>query len=114
MIIHFTGPVEPHIPENLNIPSDMIFADNVTVQWLVTSLSYDNESYRVLYGQAGRELDMESNVVTSGEGITVTNLTRSVLLTGLSAGTRYEYVLEVNNSANSTRSSRQSFTTSCK
>lgn len=89
----------------------MIFADNVMVQWLVISLSYDSESYRVLFGPAGRELDMESNVLTSGDNITVTNLSLSVLLTGLKAGTEYDFVLEVNNSAESILSQLQSFRT---
>ena len=107
----FTGSTAPLIPENLATPSDNVFDNNVTVQWLVTSLGYGPESYRVLYGLPGAELDMESPVVTSGDDITVTNLPLSVQLTGLMPGTMYIYQLEVNNSANTVLSSVQSFTT---
>ena len=81
------------------------------MQWLVTSLSYGPESYRVLYGLSGAELDMESPVVTSGDDITVTNLSLSVLLTGLMPDTTYSYQLKVNNSFHVAQSSVQIFNT---
>ena len=103
------GPTPPLVPI-LIIPT-AISHNAATIQWRVAALSYDPEEYRVLYGTSEMDLFLQSDGVPSGDVITRTAFDLSVELQGLSPTTRYHYRVQASNSARSTGSNIQTFTT---
>ena len=79
--------------------------DTATIQWRVTSLSYDPETYVVEYGTDMDNLNLNTagTMVTSGGDITLENFIRSVQLNDLVFNTDYYYRMVATNSAGSTR-----------
>ena len=76
-----------------------------TIQWRVTSLTYDPETYVVEYGTDRNNLNLNTagTIVTSGGDITLENFIRSVQLNNLVFNTDYYYRVVATNSAGSTR-----------
>ena len=81
--------------------------DTATIQWRVTSLTYDPETYIVEYGTDMNNLALTSAMVTSGNDISVMNLQRSVQLDSLTFNTVYYYRVVATNNAGSTRTPMQ-------
>ena len=104
----FTGPVRPNAPTVLT--SSGIFHNRVTIQWTVTSISYDTETYIVEYGTASNSITSTSSPVSSGNDITRTNFMLSVELSGLTRDTQYYYQVVASNTAGSTTSAAPQLT----
>ena len=77
--------------------------DTTTIQWRVTSLTYDPETYVVEFGTGMSNLDQTSSMVTSGNDITRQNFVLSVLLEGLVPSTQYFYRVMIRNRAGEVR-----------
>jgi len=75
-------------------------------------IAYTPETYTVLFGNTSGSLTPFSSHEYSGDDFTATNLTFSIQLTGLAAGTQYYYQVEAMNTLpNTSRSAEQNFTT---
>ena len=82
------------------------------IQWTVSSIAYTPETYVVEYSTSQDSLDMTSHPTHSGEDITISNVTYSVILSDLRENTTYYVHIVANNNADrSTTSSVESFTT---
>ena len=104
----FAGPASPNSVVLLNVLN--IREDTATIQWRVTSLTYDPETYVVEYGTTASNLDMTSSVVSSGVDIIVINFELCVVLENLAFNTEYSYRVVATNSAGSTRTPAQGMT----
>ena len=94
-------------------PSSVIYVGvNSTIQWTVLWIAYTPETYTVHFGTSPGSLTNFSQQRQSGDNFTATNLSFSVQLTGLSAGTTYYYQVVAVNSVGSNQSIVQQFTTS--
>ena len=101
---------------NVDTPSEYLFDNRSRVQWLVSSITYDPESYVVQYRPFESTCScsimyMNSAQITSGPNITRVNFLLSVNLSDLVPGTTYEYRVIANNSAGTTISGTRHFTT---
>ena len=101
------------MPMNVDTPSEN---NRSTVQWLVSSITYDPESYVVQYRPFESTCScsipyMNSSQITSGPNITRDNFFLSVELSDLVPGTTYEYRVIANNSARTTIGGTRYFTT---
>ena len=106
-MIIFPGPSAPLQP------SSVIYINvNNTIQWTVPWIAYTPETYTVHFGTTPDSLTPFSQQLHSGNNFTATNLSFSVQLTGLAAGTTYYYQVEAMNSEGSNQSIVQQFTTS--
>ena len=85
--------------------------NRATIQWTVSRIAYTPETYTVHFGTSSGSLTNVSQQQESGDNVTATNLSFSIELTGLSAGTTYYYQVVAMNSVGSTSSVEQSFTT---
>ena len=85
--------------------------NRATIQWTVSRIAYTPEIYTVHFGTSPGSLSPFSQQQESGDNVTATNLSFSIELTGLSAGTTYYYQVVAMNSVGSTASVEQSFTT---
>ena len=99
------------MPMNVRISRESLFHNRSTVQWLMSSISYDQEYYVVQYGLSESNLNMNSSQSYSGKNIFRVNLLLSVELSDLMAGTTYYYRVTASNSAGTTSSVTQYFTT---
>ena len=81
------------------------------IQWTVPRITYTPENYTVHFGTSPGSLTYVSQQQESGDNFTATNLSFSIQLTGLSAGTTYYYQVVAVNSVGSTASVEQSFAT---
>ena len=87
------------MPMNVRISRESLLHSRSTVQWLVSSISYDQEYYVVQYGLSESNLNMSSSPITSGPNITRVNFLLSVELSDLMVGTTYYYRVTASNSA---------------
>ena len=85
--------------------------NRATILWTVPRIAYSPENYNVHFGTSPGSLTPFSQQRQSGDNFTATNLPFSIQLTGLSAGTTYYYQVVAMNSAGSTASVEQNFTT---
>ena len=85
--------------------------NRATIWWTVFRIAYTPETYTVHFGTSPGSLTNVTQQQQSGDNVTATNLTFSVQLTELSAGTTYYYQVVAMNSVGSTASVEQSFTT---
>ena len=92
------------------MPTD-VRHNTATIQWTVSRIAYTPETYTVHFGTSPGSLTNVSQQQQSGDNVTATNLSFSIELTGLSAGTTYYYQVVAMNSVGSTASVEQSFTT---
>ena len=76
-----------------------IKADSAIILWTVVYISYSPETYIVQYGTCGESLNQNSSSVYSGDDITITRKTYSVVLSGLSANTTYYVQVLATNTA---------------
>ena len=95
------------MPMNVDTPSEYLLDNRSTVQWLVSSITYDPESYVVQYRPFESTCScsipyMNSSQITSGPNITRDNFFLSVELSDLVPGTTYQYRVIANNSARTT------------
>ena len=107
IVINFTGPSAPLQPSNV-----IYISVNSTIQWTVQWIAYTPETYTVHFGTSPGSLTPFNQQRQSGDNFTATNLSFSVQLTGLSAGTTYYYQVVTVNSVGSNQSDLQQFTTS--
>ena len=103
------GPSSPLQPSNLM--STDVRHDRANIHWTVPRIAYTPENYTVHFGTSSGSLTLFSQQRQSGDDFTATNLSFSIQLTGLSAGTRYYYQVVAMNSVGSTSSVEESFTT---
>ena len=106
-MIIFPGPSAPLQPSNVIYSSV-----NNTIQWTVAWIAYTPETYTVHFGTSRDSLTPFSQQLHSGNNFTAINLSFSVQLTELAAGTTYYYQVVVVNSVGSNQSIVQQFTTS--
>ena len=85
--------------------------NRATIQWTVARIAYTPETYTVHFGTSSGSLTPFSQQQQSGDDFTATNLSFSVQLTGLSAGTTYYYQVVTVNSVGSNQSDLQQFMT---
>ena len=86
--------------------------DRVTIQWTVPMVAYTPETYTVYFGKTSGSLNLLSRQHKRGDNFTATNLTFSIQLTRLAAGTQYYYQVEAMNTLpNTSRSAEPNFTT---
>ena len=107
--LSFEGRQDPAAPIELSVPEATIQDDSVIVQWLVPMVTYDHETYRVIYWRDVNN-QMRSSLVM-GEMIHLVNVTFSVALTGLMSNTPYFYKVTAMNSVGSQDSIIRNFTT---
>ena len=103
------GPSSPSMP--IITPASSLFHNRATVQWHVSSVTYDPESYVVEYGLSEANLSLNSSLVTSGMDITLINFITEVELTNLMVNTIYFYHVVSSNSVGTATSIISSFTT---
>ena len=94
-----------------NLTNSSVRHDRATIHWTVPRIAYTPEMYTVHFGTSSGSLTNVSQQQQSGDDFTATNLSFSVQLTGLSAGTTYYYQVVTVNSVRSTASVEQNFTT---
>ena len=92
------------MPMNVRISRESLFHNSSTVQWLVSSITYDPECYVVQYGLSESTMNMSSSQSCSGPNITRVNFLLSVELSDLMADTTYYYRIIASNSAGTTSS----------
>ncbi len=85
--------------------------DRATIQWTVPVIAYTPETYVVNYGNDVNTLNNTSEAVSSGSDFEATDLTFSVLITGLTSNIVYYYQLVATNTFASTSSAVMNFTT---
>ena len=85
--------------------------NTATIHWTVSRIAYTPENYTVYFGTSPGSLTPFNQQRQSGDNFTATNLSFSLQLTGLSAGTTYYYQVVAVNSVGSTATVEQSFTT---
>ena len=100
------------MPQILAMGSVPTNATSATVTWLITAISYTQESYYVIYGVASDSLVTNSDTVQSTINITDTNLAYSITLMELHPFTLYYYKVVATNSYSTTESLMDSFHTS--
>ena len=71
---------------------------SVLIQWTIRSITYTPETYMVQYGTSPGNLNLTSDVIMSGNDITVVDKTYMITLMGLQPVTMYYYRVMVNNS----------------
>ena len=106
VVINFTGPSAPLQPSNV-----IYISVNSTIQWTVRWIAYTPETYTVQFGTSPGSLTPFDHQQQSGDNFTATNLSFSVQLTGLSAGTTYYYQVVAVNSVGSNQSDLLQFMT---
>jgi len=84
---------------------------SANLQWTITSLSYDRESYRVSYDNVSSNLQLSSESVQGNSDIRLVNQVYSVELTGLLPMTTYYYTLIATNGHGSVQTVLASFNT---
>ena len=99
------------MPMNVRISRESLLHNRSTVQWLMSSITYDPENYVVQYGLSESNLNMSSSPITSGPNITRVNFLLSEELSDLMAGTTYYYRVTASNSAGITSSVTHFFKT---
>ena len=96
-ILHSTGPINPKLPVNV-IATD-VQTNSATIQWTVSSIAYDPETYLILYGTKPMMLVQNSSITAYSSGdITRTNFNESLIIGELSFLTEYFYRVRVTNS----------------
>ena len=85
--------------------------NTATIHWTVSRIAYTPENYTVHFGTSSGSLALFNQQRQSGDNFTATNLSFSLQLTGLSAGTIYYYQVVAVNSVGSIASVELSFTT---
>ena len=76
--------------------------DSTTIQFTVSSLTYDPETYIVQYGTSIGNLNRTSSMETSGTDLDRTNFTLAIILMNLVPSTEYFYRVVATNSGGST------------
>ena len=99
LCLYSIGASSPAMPVNVRISRESLLHNRSTVQWLVSSITYDQEYYVVQYGLSESNLNMNSSRITSGPNITRVNFLLSVELSDLMVGTKYYYRVTATNSA---------------
>ena len=84
--------------------------DRATIHWTVPSVSYDRESFVVMFGNDS-SLSRSSSSVMGGEDISVLNAQYMVEITGLDMNTQYYYRVQSTNTAGPTMSGDFTFNT---
>ena len=104
------GRQNPAAPTELSVPEATVQDDSVIVQWLVPMVTYDNETYHVIYWRDVNN-QTRSSLVMGETLIHLVNVTYSVELTGLMSNTQYFYKVTAMNSVGSQDSITRDFTT---
>ena len=107
VVIIFPGPSAPLQPSSV-----IYISVNNTIHWTIPKVAATPEIYTVHLGTSPGSLTPFSQERQSGDNFTATNLSFSVQLTGLAAGTTYYYQVVAVNSEGSNQSIVQQFTTS--
>ena len=76
--------------------------DSTTIQFTVSSLTYDPETYIVQYGTSMGNLNQMSSMETSGTDLDRTSFTLTIALMNLVPSTEYFYRVVATNSDSST------------
>ncbi len=95
-------PPPPNAP--ILLRTSEVNKEKVVVEWNISGLAYDAEMYTVHYGTDQNNLNSVSDAVTAFR----------VELADLEANTKYYYVVKATNSAGTTASTVESFTTTSK
>ena len=100
---------EPNVPEDVKVLET--YSDSVVIQWRVSFITYTPEIYVVKYGTNIESLPFFGEYLSSGSDIGAVNEIYSVQLKGLSPGTKYCFVVAVNNSYHSSKTVPSCFLT---
>ena len=96
----------------MNVIATDVQTNSATIQWTVSSIAYDPETYVILYGTKPRMLVQNSSITTNSSGdITRTNFNESLIIGELNFLTEYFYRVRTVNSHGVTLSELNSFTT---
>ena len=102
------GMLPPHMP----IVRDPITTPySVNILWVVTNITFDPETYSVLYGSNMTMLLSASEVVEGNNDTSVINEVFSSNISGLLPFTTYYYIIRAINTVGSTNTSVMNFTT---
>ena len=100
------------LPPLVPIVRDLITTPySVNISWVVANITFDTETYSVLYGSDMTMSLSTSEMVEGNSDISVTNEVFSINITGLMPFTTYYYIIRANNSVGSTNTSMMYFTT---
>ena len=95
-----------------NLMSTSVTHNMATIHWTVSRIAYTPENYTVHFGTSpGSLTNVSQQRRQSGDIFTATNLSFSLQLTELSAGTTYYYQVVAVNNVGTTASIEQSFMT---
>ena len=83
----------------------------VTINWVVTAITYTPESYFIVYGLSNDTLNLRSSAVEGVMNLTVTDVVHSATIANLHPFTLYYYKIEARNSFTVTESAIQTFQT---
>ena len=100
------------LPPLMPIVRDLITTPySVNISWLVANITFDTETYSVLYGSDMTMLLSTSEVVEGNSDTSVINEVFSINITGLIPFTAYYYIVRAVNTVGSTNTSVMNFTT---
>ena len=103
-----TGMLPPLVP----IVRDLITAPySVNISWIVTNITFDTETYLVLYGSNMTMLLNASEEIEGNNDTSANNEVFSSNITELMPFTTYYYIIRAINTAGSTNTSVMNFTT---
>ena len=103
-----TGMLPPLVP----IVRDPITTPySVNISWIVTNITFDTETYSVLYGSNMTVLLNASEVVEGNNDTSANNEVFSSNITGLIPFNTYYYIIRAINAVGSTNTSVMNFTT---
>lgn len=102
------GPLAPIAPTVLGSTAGSTV---VTINWVVTAITYTPESYFIVYGLSNDTLNLRSSAVEGVMNLTATDVVHSMTVTDLLPFTQYYYKIEAHNSFSVTESAIQTFQT---
>ena len=95
----------------MNVMVVNVSSSSAVITWIIPSVAYTFEQYRVNYGPSAGSLTMSSEVL-DGDDLDAVNVTYEVTLTGLEPYSTYYIQVVSTNSESSSSTSLLSFTTS--
>ena len=100
------------LPPLVPIVRDVITAPySVNISWIVTNITFDTETYTVLYGSNMTMLLSASEAIEGNNDTSAINEVFSSNITGLIPFTTYYYIIRAINAVGSTNTSVMNFTT---
>ena len=102
-----SGPASPEPP--VDLLTDSVMADSVTISWIVSTIAFTPETYVVHYGTSMDTLDSISDPITGLSNFTAMHYKFSTTLTALTPNTIYFYRINLTNSDGSVLSQTANF-----